>query len=171
MIEARLKQQSADVQLFPKSTGIRIKLRGFEVVDHVTQPGSRLPFLAPNNHKILALGDKVPQSLLEIDLDLKPPKMEVELAVAVRTQPVLVNFSHVVVRHLQKFVNSISQGNEQILKELTQVTDLGLEEVQKRVCSFKKFRDFHKFIFFHQFCCFIIFLIFEIRLKPNSSTR
>jgi hypothetical protein len=57
----------------------------------------------------------------------------VELALAIRTQPVLINFSHVVVQHVQEFLKSVSRGNEQLLNELTQVTDLGLEEVQKRV--------------------------------------
>jgi hypothetical protein len=56
MIEARLKQQTADVRLFPKSTSIGIRLMGFEVQDHVTIPGQRLPFLAPHKQKLLKLG-------------------------------------------------------------------------------------------------------------------
>lgn len=59
-----------------------------------------------------------------------------KLAVAVRTQPVLVNFSHVVVQYIQNFVKSVAKGNERILEQLTQVTDLGLEEMQKRVLQF-----------------------------------
>lgn len=48
----------------------------------------------------------------------------------------MVNFSRSVIDRVAVFFDSVMSRNKELMDRLTTVTNLGLEEVQKKVCHF-----------------------------------
>lgn len=59
--------------------------------------------------------------------------MEVDLAIKVKTQPLLVNFSDKLLARILEFVKSVSRKNEALVAQLSASTAQGIEEMQKKV--------------------------------------
>jgi hypothetical protein len=96
-------------------------------------PGGGFQYLE-NYYSFHFQGD-LPSSLLELDLDVKPLHLDVDLAIKVKTQPLLINFSDRVVSRLLDFLKTVSRKNEVIVAELSASTTQRFSEVQKKVWS------------------------------------
>lgn len=76
------------------------------------------------------------RNVLSANIFVHPFDKDVELSVQVQTQPLLINFSRSVIDRVAIFFNSVMSRNKELVERLTTVTNLGLEEVQKRVWTF-----------------------------------
>lgn len=145
ILSADISALSTGVKLLPTSTSVVIRLGGFEVTDYVTDPGNKTSFVTPHRGLMAKLvllipidvtnsiQPSPPDSLLELDIDLKPLSMDVEVAIKVSTQPLLVSFAAPVVLRMLDFMKYVTHKNDALVAELSLQTSKELDEVQKRV--------------------------------------
>jgi hypothetical protein len=116
----------------PKTTSLAIGIERIEVLDHYSK-SEPSPFFAIDFGHALS-NPKEP--MLSLKLDISPPDEEVDLRLAAKTQPVLINFSKVLIDRILEFYGSdgASAGQPSGLEQLAMVGDLGLDKISKQVC-------------------------------------
>jgi hypothetical protein len=134
ILEAKMTNLQVTTLVKPKTTAIVISIQNLVVFDHFTK-SEPSPFFAIDYEHPLS---KAKDQMLYLTLDVNPPDEGVDLRLGVKTQPVLITFSKVMIDRIVEFYSppSDNKNNQNLMDQLAMVSDLGLDKISKQVFSF-----------------------------------
>lgn len=91
ILEAALKNLEVSTFVKPKTTSIAIGIERIDVLDHYTKAEPSSFFAIDFQHPL----SNPNEPMISLKLDVNPPDEGVDIRLAAKTQPVLINFSKV----------------------------------------------------------------------------